>query len=86
VQPEIDIAGISLKTFGIFFGLCFAAWGLLAAKRLKELGKPVDWAYEMVFVALAGGLIGARLYWIVQHYDEVKGDVWGNAFTGTGLV
>lgn len=86
MQPEIDIAGISLKTFGIFFGLCFVAWGLLAAKRLKELGKPVDWAYEMVFVALAGGLVGARLYWIVQHYDEVKGDVLGNAFTGTGLV
>jgi phosphatidylglycerol---prolipoprotein diacylglyceryl transferase len=86
MQPEIDILGLSLKTFGIFFGLCFVAWGVLAGKRLKELGKPVDWAYEIVFVALAGGLIGARLYWIVQHYDQVKGDVLGNAFSGTGLV
>jgi phosphatidylglycerol---prolipoprotein diacylglyceryl transferase len=86
VKPEIHIAGLTLKTFGIFFGLCFVAWGVLAAKRLKELGKPVDWAYEMVFVALAGGLVGARLYWVVQHYDEVKGDVLGNAISGTGLV
>lgn len=86
MQPEIHIAGLTLKTFGIFFGLCFVAWGMLAARRLKELGKPVDWAYEMVFVALAGGLVGARLYWIAQHYDQVKGDVLGNAISGTGLV
>ena len=42
--------------------LAFIAAGALLAKRFGELGKPPDWAYEMAFVALLGGLIGSRLY------------------------
>jgi phosphatidylglycerol:prolipoprotein diacylglycerol transferase len=86
MQPEIDLFGISLKTFGLCFGLAFAVSGAIVARRLKELGKPVDWAYEMVFAALIGGLVGARLYWILGHLDDVRGDVVGGIFGGSGLV
>jgi phosphatidylglycerol:prolipoprotein diacylglycerol transferase len=86
VLPEIDLGGVTLKTFGLFFALNFVFWGLLAARRLKELGKPVDWAWEMVLVALAGGLIGARGYFLVQNYDDVKGDIFGSLLSGGGLV
>jgi phosphatidylglycerol:prolipoprotein diacylglycerol transferase len=83
VKPEISVLGLSVKTFGLFFALNFAAWGLLAARRLRELGKPVDWAYEMVTVALVGGLIGARGYWLLQNHESLSlGDVFG----GSGLV
>jgi phosphatidylglycerol:prolipoprotein diacylglycerol transferase len=83
VKPEISVLGLSVKTFGLFFALNFAAWGLLAARRLRELGKPGDWAYEMVTVALVGGLIGARGYWLVQNHENLSlGDVFG----GSGLI
>ena len=80
--PEIDILGLSVKTFGLFFALNFAAWGLVAAKRLKELGKPVDWAYEMVLVALLGGLIGAKLWWAVEERELTLSGL----FSGSGLT
>jgi len=83
VQPEIDIFGISLKTFGIFFALNFVAWGALLARRLREIGRPVDWSYEIVFAALVGGLIGARGYYLIQHHDTVT---FGDVFSGSGLV
>ena len=86
MQPEIHIGGLSLKTFGLMFALAFLAVGALIARRFKELGKPVDWAYEISFAALLGGLVGARLYFIVQNYDDVKGDLLGNLFSGAGLV
>ena len=86
MQPEIHIGGVSLKTFGLMFALAFLAVGALIARRFKELGKPVDWAYEISFAALLGGLVGARLYFIVQNYDDVKGDLVGNLFSGAGLV
>ncbi|CAN5192982.1 prolipoprotein diacylglyceryl transferase [soil metagenome] len=86
MQPEIDIFGLPLKTFGLCFGLAFVVSGAIVARRLKELGKPVDWAYELVFVALIGGLIGARLYWVLGNLDEVQGDVIANIFGGSGLV
>ena len=59
------------------------AWGLLAARRLRELGKPIDWAYEMVFWALIGGLVGARGYYLLQKGGSISlGDVFG----GSGLI
>lgn len=86
MYPEITLGPLTLQTFGLMFALAFLAAGALIAKRLKEIGKPVDWAYEMGFAALAGGVVGSRLYFIVQNYDSVKGDLLGNLFGGSGLV
>jgi phosphatidylglycerol:prolipoprotein diacylglycerol transferase len=68
------------------FALAFLAAGALIARRLGELGKPVDWAYEACFAALAGGIVGSRVYFIVQNYDEVRHDLLGKLFSGSGLV
>jgi phosphatidylglycerol:prolipoprotein diacylglycerol transferase len=86
VLKQIDVLGLHLQTFGIFFALNFLAWAALVARRLRELGKPVDWAYEILFAALIGGLVGARGYYILQNYDEVKGDLLGSVFSGSGLI
>ena len=82
----IDVLGLDVKTFGLFFALNFVAWGAVVAVRLKELGKPPDWAWEMVFVALVGGFLGARLYYLAQNWDEVDGDLFGSVFSGSGLI
>jgi len=86
VLPEIDIGPLTLQTFGICFALAFIAAGALIWRRFEELGKPVDWAYEMGFAALIGGLVGSRLDFVLENYDDVKGDLLGNIFSGAGLV
>ena len=84
--PEIDVLGLSLKTFGLFFALSFVVSGAIVTRRLKELGRPPDWAYEMVFAALVGGLIGARGYWLLGNLDELSADPLAAIFGGSGLV
>ncbi len=64
----------------------FLTAGALAVRRLEELGKPADWAYEMVFAALVGGLLGSRLDYVIQNWDSVSDDLAGNLFSGSGLV
>jgi phosphatidylglycerol---prolipoprotein diacylglyceryl transferase len=86
VQPEIHIGPLDLQTFGIFFALAFLASGALFARRLNELGKPADWTYEGIFAAIVGGVVGSRVDYIIQNWDEVSGDVVGNIFSGSGLV
>jgi phosphatidylglycerol:prolipoprotein diacylglycerol transferase len=86
MKPEIHVLGIAIKTFGVAFALGFIACGALVARRLRELGRPVDWAYEIVFTALIGGVVGARGYYVIQHYDQVKHDLLGSVFSGSGLV
>jgi phosphatidylglycerol:prolipoprotein diacylglycerol transferase len=86
MYPEIDLGPLTLQSFGLMFALAFLAAGWLIWKRLGEIGKPPDWAYEIGFAALIGGVVGSRLYFVVQNYDDVKGDLLGNLFGGSGLV
>src|SRR5690242_17852743 len=83
---HVHVFGITIQTFGVFFALNFVAWGAVAARRLHELGKPVDWSYEVVFAAVIGGLIGARAYYLVQNHGSLHGSLLGNVFGGSGLV
>jgi phosphatidylglycerol---prolipoprotein diacylglyceryl transferase len=86
VQSEIHLGPLTLQTFGLMFALAFLAAGALIWKRLAEIGKPVDWAYEMGFAALVGGVVGSRLYFLVENWDTVSDDLLGNVFSGSGLV
>jgi phosphatidylglycerol:prolipoprotein diacylglycerol transferase len=86
MKPEIHLLGISIKTFGVMFALGFLACGGLVARRLRELERPVDWAYEIVFAALIGGVVGARGYYLIQNYSQVKHDLLKSLFSGSGLV
>ena len=86
MKPEIDILGVSVKTFGLTFALGFLACGAVVARRLRELDEPIDWAYEIVFAALIGGVLGARGYYVLQNYNQVKNNLAGSIFSGSGLV
>jgi phosphatidylglycerol---prolipoprotein diacylglyceryl transferase len=86
MQPELQLGPVTLQTFGIMFALGFIAAGAVLGRRLKELGKPSDWAYEVVIAALVGGIIGARVNFVIENYDDVNGDLLGNIFSGSGLV
>jgi len=86
VQPEIHLGPLTLQSFGLMMGLGFVVAGWLASKRLKEIGRPADWAYEMVFAALVGGIVGARAWSVIENWDEAKDDVLGSIFSGSGLV
>ena len=84
--PEIDLGPLTLQIFGICFAAAFLAAGALIARRLEEWGKPRDWAYEMAFAALVGGLVGSRLDYILQNWDSASDDLLGSIFSGSGLV
>ena len=78
----IDIFGLELKTFGLFFALNFVAWGAMAARRFQELGSPADYAYELVFAALGGGVVGAKVYWAIDNGELTASGL----LSGSGLT
>ena len=86
MQPTIHLGPVTLQTFGIAFALAFIAAGAVLVRRLKEIGKPGDWGYEVILCGLLGGIVGARLYYIAANYDKVKSDLLGHLFSGSGLV
>jgi phosphatidylglycerol---prolipoprotein diacylglyceryl transferase len=86
VQPEIHIGPLTLQTFGLAFAAAFLAAGWLVAKRLREIGEDQDWSYEIIFAALVGGLVGARVDYLIENWADASKDLGGAIFSGTGLV
>jgi phosphatidylglycerol:prolipoprotein diacylglycerol transferase len=86
VQPDLQIGPLELKTFGLCFAAAFIVAAAVLARHLKELGKPADWAYEIIFAGLVGGVIGSRIDFLLQNWDDVSDDFFGNVFSGSGLV
>ena len=84
--PEIDLGPLTIQTFGLSLALGLISCGLVAARRLRETGRPTDWAFEGVFAAGLGGLIGARVDWALQNPEQLEGDLIGGLFGGSGLV
>src|SRR4051794_40235026 len=78
MQPELHFFGLTIQTFGLCLGAAFIVAGWIVARRLRELGRAEDFAYSMVFAALIGGLVGAKLWYVAEN--------GGRFFSGTGLV
>jgi phosphatidylglycerol:prolipoprotein diacylglycerol transferase len=78
LQPEINLFGLTIQTFGLCLAAAFLVAGWMAAVRLRELGRSADFAYEMVFAALIGGIAGSKLWYVAES--------GGPLFSSTGLV
>ena len=84
--PEIDLGPVTIQTFGLCLALALVSCGLIAAKRLRELGRPVDWAYEAVFASAVGGIAGAKVDWMIQNPEQASAAGVLDAIFGPGLV
>src|SRR5687767_5346970 len=86
MQPEIELFGLTLYTFGMMVGLAFIVAGWVATRRLAELGKPTDWSFELVLCALVGGVLGAKLWWLAEEWGSVGDDPLSALVSPVGLV
>ena len=88
MKPEIEVLGISIKTFGVTASRSASSpAALVIARRLRELDRPVG-------LGLRDRLRGAHrrawwaraLYFLIEHFDTSKNDLLGSVFSGSGLV
>jgi len=86
VQPEIQLGPLELKTFGICLAVAFLGAGALVGRRLLELGRPGDWAYEIAISAMVGGLLGSRIDYLIQNPDALDDGLLSGLFSGAGFV
>jgi phosphatidylglycerol:prolipoprotein diacylglycerol transferase len=92
VHPfNIGFGPLQLSGFGIAIFMCFVT-GQTVAQRLMVLRRldpaPIG---DMIFAAVVGGLLGAKLYWvlILGHWDGIfsrSGFVYWGGFIGGALA
>jgi len=83
MYPELfSIGGFTLHSFGVMIALAFIAAGFVAHWQFKQRGVRPDFIYGLLIAAVVGGLLGAKIHYLIIHPEE-----WpGNLLSGGGLV
>lgn len=83
MYPELfHIGGFTMNSFGVMMALAFIAAGFIGHWQFKKRGIKPDFIYGLLIAAVIGGLLGAKIHYLILHPEE-----WpGNLLSGGGLV
>jgi phosphatidylglycerol:prolipoprotein diacylglycerol transferase len=83
MYPELfHIGGFTMNSFGVMMALAFIVAGIVAHWQFKKRGVKADFIYPLLIAAVIGGLLGAKIHYLILHPDE-----WpDNMISGSGLV
>ena len=83
MYPELfSIGGFTMNSFGVMMALAFISAGFVAHWQFKQRGVRPDFIYGLLIAAVIGGLLGAKIHYLIIHPDA-----WpGNLLSGGGLV
>ena len=77
---------ITLYSFGAFMALAALSAAWVVHAELKRLGKNPELASTIVFAAALGGLLGARLLFIIEEWSNFLAAPLSFIFTGAGFT
>jgi len=87
---EVNIFGFSfhpvINSYGFMLMTAFYICYYLLHKDLKRLDYKPALAGDIVFAAAIGGIIGSRIYFLLENFEQFLNDPIGMIFSGGGLV
>lgn len=81
-----EIGPLKVGSYGVMVAIAFLTCAYLLRRELKRKSFDPEWANTLVVVAVISGIVGARLYFILEYFDEFLLDPWGMIFSGSGLT
>jgi phosphatidylglycerol:prolipoprotein diacylglycerol transferase len=82
----LEIGPIKIYSFGFMLVVAFYSTYFLLNHDLKRLGHDEKLASDMIFWAAIGGIIGSKIYYLLENLGDVIQDPVGMIFSGSGLV
>ena len=73
--PTIDLGFFELRTFGLMVGIGVLIGAVLAAKYCERWGVSRDTTYSLATRMVIAGVLGARLTWVVTHWDQIDSPI-----------
>ncbi len=80
------LGGEAITSFGVFMLFAFLTAGYLARAEMGRIGEDPDKAWDLLFMAVVGGILGAKIYYIFLNYPRLASDPMGLIFARGGLV
>lgn len=80
------LGGDPITTFGVMMFLAFVTGGLVLRSELERMKFEGERAWDFVFMAVVGGLIGAKLYYVLLNADQLQVQGISFVFSRGGMV
>lgn len=82
----IEIGDFEITTFGLMMFLSFLSAAWILSKQLERRGQDPEFAWDILLWVAAGGVIGAKVYYLALHWQQVVANPFGTIFSRGGLV
>ena len=87
MYPEIfRIGDFVVTSFGLMMFLSFLAGAWATGKQLERYGLSKELIWDMLAGIAIGGIVGAKLYYLALHWQDVVADPMGELLSRGGLV
>jgi phosphatidylglycerol:prolipoprotein diacylglycerol transferase len=86
IPTVFELGPIPIYSFGLMIALMFVAAVARLGDSFDEVGIDRKLAENFIFYGVLSGLIGARIWFIVEDWEQVKGDIAGAIFSGSGFT
>jgi phosphatidylglycerol:prolipoprotein diacylglycerol transferase len=80
------IGSFEITSFGVMMALAFLSAGWILSLELKRKGEDPETAWDVVWYAALGGILGAKIYYLFLYWPETVADPWRAVTSRAGLV
>ncbi len=80
------MGGEPITSFGVFMFLSFLTGGMLLRSEMERTGHDPERAWDLVFMAVLGGVIGAKIYYVFLNYEALLANPFAAIFSRGGMV
>jgi phosphatidylglycerol:prolipoprotein diacylglycerol transferase len=85
--PELfRIGDFVVTSFGLMMFLSFVSAAYVCGRQMERFGYPRELAWDVLAWVAIGGIVGAKLYYLALHWEDLAADPVGELFSRGGLV
>lgn len=82
----LQVGPLTIYSYGTMMAIAFLVGGYLTSKELERRGLNGELASTMVFWAAVGGLVGSRVWAMIEDWEALLRDPLDMIFSGSGFV
>ena len=87
MHPELlHIGPLTVYTYGFMMATAFLVCYFILKHEAVKRGDNPDFASSIIFWGAIGGILGAKIFYLIEFFRDVLQDPVGMIFSGAGLV
>lgn len=71
-----ELGGLTIRWYGVMAAVGFLLASLVVEWQRKKAGMTQDQGISMMLIAIVAGIVGARLFYVIQFFSQFRDNLW----------